>query len=191
MWPWEHLAFGYVLYSLWEHGRGRSPAGVPTLVLAVATQLPDLVDKPLSWGLGLFPAGYSVAHSVFVAVPVSGVALAVAARRDRGAAGVAFAVGYLAHLAGDVVSPVRSGGGLGVERVLWPLVRLPGYETRYGLVERTVYYLARSAHRIADLDSLLPVLVYLGVLATVVVLWLVDGAPGVRALLSAAIPSGK
>ena len=49
MWPWEHLAFGYVLYSLGVRTlRGRTPRGPPVLVLAVATQVPDLLDKPLA-----------------------------------------------------------------------------------------------------------------------------------------------
>ncbi|MFB6165584.1 MAG: metal-dependent hydrolase [Haloarculaceae archaeon] len=190
MWPWEHVAFGYLLYSLWRHGRGESPAGVPTLALAFGTQLPDLVDKPLSWGVGLFPAGYSVAHSVFVAVPVGAAAVLVAARRDRSAVGVAFAVGYLSHLVGDVINPLRTGDGLGVERVLWPLVRLPGYDRHYDLVGRTVHYLVRFLGELAHLRSLVPVVVYLGILASVVVLWIVDGAPGVRVLFGVVLPSG-
>ena len=61
MWPWEHLAFGYLLWSLWLRARGRSlPGDWEALVLVFATQLPDLVDKPLAWQLGVLPGGRSL-----------------------------------------------------------------------------------------------------------------------------------
>ena len=78
MWPWEHVAFGYVLYSLGSHAiRREPPAEWTVFALGLGTLVPDLVDKPLSWSLGLFPTGYSVAHSALVAVPtVAGLLLA-------------------------------------------------------------------------------------------------------------------
>jgi hypothetical protein len=61
MWPWEHLAVGYLLYSvscvLW----GRYPTRIGVAALAFGTQFPDLVDKPLGWWLGVLPSGQSFA----------------------------------------------------------------------------------------------------------------------------------
>jgi len=78
MWPWGHLAVGYLLWSvLVRDRRFRPPTGAETLLLAVGTQFPDAVDKPLAWSLGVLPNGRSLAHSVFLATALC--------RRRRGA----------------------------------------------------------------------------------------------------------
>ena len=60
MWPWGHLALGYLLHSPLARARfGRPPTDRATLLLVIGTQLPDLVDKPLAWWLGVLPAGRS------------------------------------------------------------------------------------------------------------------------------------
>jgi hypothetical protein len=99
MWPWEHLAVGYLLYSASVRLRtGSGPGDGPALALALSTQFPDLVDKPLAWSLGVLPDGTTVAHSVFVAVP----AVVVVAALERGRAGGRYApaigIGYLSGL---------------------------------------------------------------------------------------------
>jgi len=72
MWPWGHLAVGYVAFSVFVRFRlGRQPSGHAALALAVATQLPDLIDKPLAWQFGLLSSGISVAHSILVGVPLA------------------------------------------------------------------------------------------------------------------------
>lgn len=183
MWPWEHVAFGYLCYSLLRRGRGGgAPDDAAAVAVVVAAVLPDAVDKTLSWGLGLFPAGYSVAHSVLVAVPVALAALVVGRRRDRVAVSIALVVGHWSHLVGDVVYPAFLGRGLAVERILWPLVTLPSYDTRLGLVRRTVRYLAAYADAAAAgrLGGL--ILLEAGFLLAVFALWLFDGAPGLRGL---------
>ena len=182
MWPWEHLAFGYVIYSLavraiWR----RSPSGAETVALVVATQLPDLVDKPLSWGLKLFPSGYAVGHSLLFGVPLLGAVLVLAQRRGRVEVGAAFAVGYLSHLAGDVVSLT----GLRVERLLWPFVSFPSYGTDRGFVGRFGYYLGRYLHDVAEPENIVLVGAYLAAFVAVGVLWLSDGAPGIREAIAA------
>ncbi|QLG29741.1 metal-dependent hydrolase (plasmid) [Halorarum halophilum] len=184
MWPWEHLAFGYLLYSAWTHvAWRRSPRGAEALVLALATQFPDLVDKPLSWGLGLFPQGYAIGHSVLFAVPAAAVVAAVALRHDRPDVGVAFAAGYVSHLAADVLSPALKGQGLGFERVLWPFVTFEGYESDVGFAGRFTLYVGRYLHEVTQPEYLPFLLLYLGMLLAVVGLWVLDGAPGIRSLL--------
>jgi hypothetical protein len=86
----------------------------------VATQLPDLVDKPLAWSLHLLPSGRSLAHSVLVAVPLVLLVWVVASHRGHGRLGVLFAFGYLSHLYADYYRVV-----LHVPAEQWPL-RLAG-----------------------------------------------------------------
>ena len=192
MWPWEHLAFGYVLYSALTHlVWRRSPRGEEALALALATQLPDLIDKPLSWGFDVFPTGYAVGHSVFFAVPVAFAVAALAARRDRPLAGVAFGVGYASHLAGDVLSPLRAGGDLGFERLLWPLVTFEGYATELGFLGRFGLYVGRYLGEVTEPEHLPFLLAYLGLLLGVTALWVLDGAPGVRSLVRALRPRSR
>lgn len=186
MWPWEHLAFGYVLYSAWAHlAWKRSPRSAEALALVLATQFPDLVDKPLSWGLGIFPQGYALGHSIVFSVPVAAVVAAASLRHDRPAVGVAFALGYASHLAGDVLSPALKGDGLGFDRLLWPFVSFEGYGADRGFVGRFTLYVGRYLHEVVQPEYLPFLLTYLGLLLAVAALWVFDGAPGVRSLLVA------
>lgn len=178
MWPWEHAAVGYLLFSPSVHAVcQRAPRGPSVLVLAAATQLPDVVDKTLSWGLGLFPTGFSVAHSVFVAVPV-GLAVFVAANRtDRRTWGIALAVGYWSHLLADVVDPLRYGAGVRVNRVLWPLVVHEPYSQQLGLA-RGFVYLREFVATLPETDLTSVTGLYLLTPVLAVLLWLLDGTPG-------------
>lgn len=179
MLPWGHLAVGYLLYSPLVHAwQRRRPEGVAVVVLAVATQLPDLIDKPLSWQFGLFPQGYSVAHSVFVAVPVGLTVLAVAARRGRPTVGVAFTVGYWSHLAADVFIAALFRNPYALDRVLWPLVTLPSYEHSTPPVQRVLGYILAYAEAVLASGDLTLLFVYFGPVFAAFFLWLADGAPG-------------
>lgn len=178
MWPWEHVAVGYLLYSLWLRALGREPpAERDTAVLVAATLLPDLVDKPLAWGAGLFPSGFAVAHSAFVAVPLGLAALALGRQYDRRRVGVAFLVGYWSHLLGDVLNPIRAGGRPVVVRVLWPVVETAPYDTDYGL-GRGLVYLREFFATVPRADPLDILLLYVLVPAATIALWALDGAPG-------------
>lgn len=183
MWPWGHLAFGYLLYSL---ARRILPSGRiegrEVVVLAVATQLPDLIDKPLAWTLSVFPSGYSVAHSVFVAVPLALALFAVAIKHDRFGIGLAVVVGWWSHLFGDVLVAVLMDGTFTVTRVLWPLVVLPGSHTSLSSLEQFTYYLGEFLELLSTAESPLIFLLYFGPLAVAGLLWLLDGAPVVREL---------
>lgn len=177
MWPWDHVAVAYVLYSILRRVGGERPSS-EVFVLGGAAVLPDVVDKTLSWGLGLFPTGYAVGHSLFVAVPLGALVAAVSARWRRPAVGLAFVVGYWSHLAGDVVWGTLVYGSPAVDRILWPVVALEPYPTRRGLFDRALHYLGDLANTLAGADPAV-VVAYLAPLGLSVALWLLDGAPGV------------
>jgi hypothetical protein len=180
--PWGHLAFGYLVYSL--GGRlvhGRPPVSAPTLLLAVGTQVPDLIDKPLNWWFGVLD-GRGIGHSVLVMVPVCLLVYLVARRYDRGHLGGAFAVGTLTHLFSDawlalVAGEVRAGAPY----LLWPLLPAPTYEK-----DSVFDHLDQLTESLQSLPWSSPAGVaaswfglQLVALTALVVLWLYDGLPGV------------
>lgn len=185
-----HAAFGYVCYSLGSRLlTGEPPSGGAALALLVGTQLPDLVDKPLSWGLGAFPSGYAVGHSALVALPAGLGALLILHARGRTAAGAGLVVGYWSHLVGDVLHPWLRGGSPAVVRVLWPLVTLPPYDQRLGLAGRTAAYLGELLEGLSGADPLLYVRFLLPVVFAVG-LWLADGAPVAAGIVARVRRSG-
>jgi len=129
MWPWGHLAAGYLLYSAYTRLRtGESPADVPALVALFGTQLPDLIDKPLAWSLSVLPTGRSLAHSLVVAAPVLAVVWFLTARRDARPLAAALGVGWVSHSFTDALYPLLAGKFDEVTFLAWPLLPLPAYE---------------------------------------------------------------
>lgn len=100
----------------------RLPSGSLVLVAFAGGLLPDIVDKPLAWTLGVIPSGRMVAHSVVLAVPLVVCLLAVAFRADRLTPGVVFGYAYLSHLVGDF-APVFALGSdyYYYPNMFWPL----------------------------------------------------------------------
>ncbi|USZ68085.1 metal-dependent hydrolase [Halorussus salilacus] len=185
MWPWEHLAVGYLVYSLFSRWfDGRAPRGAAVVALAFGTQFPDLVDKPLAWVFGVLPSGYSLGHSIFVAAPLSLLAVAVGAAVGRRYVGTAFAVGYLSHLPGDVFYPVLVGGRANPGAVLWPVVSPPPTGTSVGLREMVGALFGRYLQNLFTAELSAYFLLEIGLLASVVLLWLYDGMPPLRALFA-------
>lgn len=182
MWPWEHLAFGYLWYSLSTRLVGDHRVGdAEAFVLGFATVLPDLVDKPLSWSLGVTTTGYGPAHSLFVGVPlVVGIAL-LCWRVGRGPLGAALGVGYGSHLLGDVLG-LRAGGPIPA-KLLWPLVSQQPYAQDLSLVGRFLTYFAEFLSIVTRPEYLVVTLAYAAILGAVVLLWAADGAPGLRWLV--------
>ncbi|QLG27438.1 metal-dependent hydrolase [Halorarum halophilum] len=138
MWPVGHLAVGYFCYVAVVAWTDRSlPANWRSLaVLAFATQLPDLIDKPLGYA-GILPSGRSLAHSlVVVFVATAGVRLAVSIARARqdlhlsrsilAAYRLPLLVGYLSHLVADSYGALLAGGVWRIRYLAWPL--LPAIE---------------------------------------------------------------
>jgi len=175
MWPWGHLAVGYLLYSLAVRLRERRPpTGPAAIAVAFGTQFPDLVDKPLAWTFGVLPNGRSLAHSLLVATLVVAVVAVVFRRWNRGRVATAFAVGYLSHLFGDALSPLASGDVSALAFLAWPLAPPIEYATEQSFAA----HLGELA-----LDAVVSVEFALGV--AVFGLWVVDGAPGLRIVAAA------
>lgn len=103
-----HAVVGYLLGAL---SRLSSPYAI------AGSTMPDLLDRPLYW-LGLVEDEHTVFHSLFLAIP--GSLLAV---RLFGTRGLAFAVGWLVHIAGDILN-VSAGDGplVAPSYVLFPYI---------------------------------------------------------------------
>jgi len=181
MWPWEAAVFGYLLYSLYCHGRYReAPDGWAVILVAVAAVLPDVIDKPLDWQFGVFANGYALGHSVFFGVPVALASYAVASRLDRPRLGTAFGVGFLSHVFGDSIEHMVHGRvWFGLEHMLWPVVTLP--PSRHADFSGTVVtYLSEYLHEVLALHPTPYLLLVSAIVVLVVPLWLYDGCPGLR-----------
>ena len=125
MWPLGHAAVAYLCYTALQRAREVPQYGLAVVLLAVGSQFPDLIDKPLSWRLGLLPTGRSLAHSLVILVPVVVLVSLVAARYDRAEYGIAFSVGALSHVLADSL-PVLWGDAE-IAYLLWPLFAVEPY----------------------------------------------------------------
>jgi membrane-bound metal-dependent hydrolase YbcI (DUF457 family) len=170
MWPWGHLAAGYLLYRGLD--RTRVPDAMPVLALALGTQLPDLIDKPLAWTIPLLPNGRSFGHSLVIAFPILvGLLLLTDGRRRRLV--IALATGYLTHLGTDALYPALDGNWYYVGFLGWPIVppiEYPGEST--GIVS---HFLTFELTLTSGFE--------IGLLAGAVLLWLRDHKPGWEAAL--------
>jgi len=182
MWPWDHLALGYIVFSLWCRFFGRCrPTGADVVAVGVGSQFPDLIDKPLGWGTAVLPSGTSLAHSLLVALPVALAALALGRRVGRPTVGVGCGLAYLAHLPGDVAYPALLGGDPKLAFLLWPLVpveQTPPTAVFARTGELVVVFLAALATPTGVAFLVLEAMV----LSTAVWFWLADGAPGFESL---------
>ncbi|EMA38378.1 metal-dependent hydrolase [Halococcus hamelinensis] len=168
MLPWGHLAFGYVCYSgLVRWFSRRRPDGYGFAFVALGTQLPDLVDKPLAWTVDLLPSGRSLAHSAFTATLASTAVWTVCRRRGRPDLGAAFAVGYASHLVGDGYRALLAGRYAALSSFGWPFLPPPRFDHGGGIVD---HFRGLSFTPTFAFDLVLVVLA--------VVVWVVDGAPG-------------
>ena len=180
MWPWEHLAFAYVLVSGYHRLAWRArPNAAAAVAVAIGALLPDLVDKPLAWGFGVLPAGRSLGHSLLVVVPVLALVVAFGYRSREPRAAVAFAVATLSHLAGDVLYPLVVEGELRLGFLLWPIVPAPAGGSGSGDL------FAQVAERIGEYLSFLVtprgalfLAADLAIVLVAVAVWYRDGMPG-------------
>lgn len=168
MWPWGHLAVGYLLSVGWRQYTDADPESMLVVLLAVAigTQCPDLIDKPLAWSVSVLPTGRTLAHSMFVAVPV-----AIGAHRLWHTYGDAFAIGYLSHLGADAFWPLLGGQFRYLSFLLWPVLPSPTYTIAPSF----------SAH-LAHLTATPSVLIEIGLFVVAIGHWLATGRPGLAQL---------
>jgi len=171
VWPWGHLAFAYLLHSslvhLWYR---RRPTWPGVALVAIGSQVPDLIDKPLAWTLNVLPSGRSLGHSFILGTVI--VVVVVALLRRYELRGWPFALGYYSHLLGDSIRPLLGGRFHDLTFLLWPVFEAEtGSEPSIGIIQ----YLLN-----AQLGG--TVLIELGLASAVFVWWLLDGAPGVRPL---------
>lgn len=178
MWPWEHLVVAYVLYSLLAHVvLRRSPTTRETIAVAVGSQLPDLIDKPLAWTFEITEGGYAIGHSILV-VPIVCLAVLAAAGHygaERSVAG-AFSTAIGSHLVADIVNPVRLGRPPELRVILWPVATPPAYD-RGSFLDHFVAYFVRYADQLLGNGLSTQIVVQLGIGVGVVALWFYDGAP--------------
>lgn len=184
MWPWTHVAFGYVWYSVLVHlVLRRRPTDVPAILAGVSALLPDLVDKPLAWSIGATTTGYGPAHSVFVGVPLLALAAVGLWRRTRLEMGIALFVGYVSHLLGDIIFQYFDDGRIVTAVVSWPLG--PGAsESTGGILAHVVHYLRYYVHAIVMGEATTYVLVSIAIVVGVFALWIADGTPGLVVVTS-------
>jgi len=174
MWPWGHLACGYLLYTAVSRRYGdRSPSGLEIVVLALGTQFPDLIDKPLAWSVSVLPNGRSLTHSVLVAAVIVVFVALVCRRLRRQPVAVAFAVGYASHLAGDAIPVFFRGTVSELAFLLWPV--LPPVE--YGAPK------SFAAH-LLGLDPSPFFFFEIALSAVALGVWVRDGMPGMTELRS-------
>jgi hypothetical protein len=170
MWPWGHLAVGYLLYSACARLWSIEPFDATTVGLVVlGTQLPDLIDKPLAWTFAVLPSGRSLAHSVFALCFLGGLVWWYYRRQDRPQRTIAFVVGYASHLVGDGYQAFLSGRYAYLSYLGWPLLPPPPFGD-----EGTFLSHFRS------LEMTPKVMLGVVALAVAYVVWIEDGAPGRR-----------
>ena len=171
MWPWGHLGVAYFIYTAYTHRRfDRPPLALPTIALAVGSQFPDLLDKPLAWTFGVLPGGRTLGHSLFFAALLIPAVYAVALRLDRLEEGTAFVIGHLSHLLADIPPSVLTGELSGTEFLLWPLLEPPQETAVDGIFDAILTYYTMGPYEWFQLA-----LFVVGALV-----WYRDGAPGLE-----------
>lgn len=149
MWPWGHLAVGYLCYVSSIKFRGKGEQTPLTLfALAIGTQFPDLIDKPLAWSFSILPSGRSLAHSLLTAVVVVSIGYWIGQRLSREESVIAFAVGYVSHSLVDLGPDVVGGLLVGdlsqlkwTTYLLWPLLPSPPYPNDSSFMEHFAGFL--------------------------------------------------
>jgi len=167
MWPLGHTAVAYLCYSVVVRAREAGPPdGLVVVVLLFGSQFPDLVDKPLSWYLGVLPTGRTLAHSLLVVGPLVVAVYLLAARYSRSAYGIAFGMGAISHVLVDAVPALWGGTDPGF--LLWPVVAVEPYDNGAPSVAALLFESIGDPYFLSEF-----------VLAAIaVVVWRRDGYPG-------------
>jgi hypothetical protein len=183
MWPWGHLAVGYLCYIAWLRVRGasnRTQTGATLVAVAFGSQFPDIIDKPLAWTVPLLPSGRSLAHSLIIATIVIAIVYRVSQEYGHEDAAIAFGIGYVAHTVSDLGPTVIWGllqGDISqlewTSYLLWPVLASPPYPLDSSFQEHIVAL---------QLDSY--VVFQFCLVGVALAVWTVSGVPGLRAARS-------
>lgn len=174
MWPWGHLAVGYLCYIGVLRIRGREQTSRSLLAMALGTQLPDVVDKPLAWTFGVLPSGRSFAHSVLVATVAITFVYLIAKRRNRDETAIAFSIAYISHILVDIGPTVVWGLVHGdwsqlkwTTYLLWPVLSAPPYPHDESFAQHLTGFV---------LDPY--IMIQLGLFGIAIAVWIQTNAPG-------------
>jgi len=178
MFPWGHAAVGYLLYAGYRRTRfDLQPHGVAVLALALGTQLPDLIDKPLAYQFAVLPSGRSLGHSLVFAGLLLMVLWGLAIHRDRRAEVGAFGIGYLTHLFGDSLYPALAGDVAELRFLAYPLLQPFEYDAGGG------GFVAYLVSHLFLLDPTPTTVFEFGLTVLAVGLWYRHGLPGLGFIL--------
>lgn len=128
MWPWGHLAVGYLVYSLFSRLQlGSRPQSINVIAVAIGTQFPDFLDKPLSYTFHFLPEGRSLAHSILFILPFCLIVIVAARRYGKYQLGVGFTIGYLTHPLADSYLDILQGNWSKLSFMVYPILPSPNY----------------------------------------------------------------
>jgi hypothetical protein len=183
MLPWGHAAVGYLLLSGSDRLRGTRPTAASTIAVLVATQIPDLIDKPLAYTVPILPNGRSLAHSLLTGSIVLAAIVALLLLLGLGRLVFPVALGYLSHPVMDALDPAVSGEPVGY--LAWPVI--PPIE--YADSPDSILGI------LLDTDPLAPMfLLQFGLVLAALAVWHRDGRPGlslVRTWLGRRLPAAS
>ena len=166
MWPWGHAVVGYLILTVVARIRnGHAPTDRTAVAVAVGTQLPDLVDKPLAWTVPVLPTGRSLAHSLLVALPV--LVLLWYGTDEARPAVIAFGIGWISHSLADLLPSLLAADWPYTVFVFWPVLSTPPYKTEQSFI----------AH-LAAIELTPAFLGQVGLVALALLVWRHDGYPG-------------
>lgn len=172
MWPWGHVAVGYLLYSVGLRTQGRRPEPGAVGLLLVGTLLPDLIDKPLAWTFGVLDSGRSLGHSLVIGMLVVGLLYVLIAPRVGRGRVTAFSVGYLSHPLADLpFRDILAGNFEFTTYLVWPLLPAPDYQTDPSFLAHVLGYEPGQFE-----------LIQIGLFIVAVGVYSFDGAPGLGRL---------
>lgn len=126
MYPSEHFLIVAVPVVLFTYlCNQRLPSRQLFGVAFLASQFPDLIDKPLAHVFGLIPSGRVFMHSFPSVFPLWLVVGVYAWRTERSRAGAVFILGHLSHLLADNHNALFGSSPRIPDELLWPLVSVP------------------------------------------------------------------
>jgi len=168
MFPWGHAAVAYLLYSGHQRRSRRDLTTVTVVTVLVASQLPDLIDKPLAWHLAVLPSGRSLAHSLLTGSLILGTLVAVLLALEARRLVAPLAIGAVSHSLADALRATLAVNPADLTFLAWPVLPTPSYDGPESVLGH-----------FASIDPLAPFVLFQFLLvALALVVWHRDGRPG-------------